>query len=65
VLAEFVVDTTGRAEMDTFRVLRSSDEQFTQSVRTAVAELIFTPAELKGRKVRQLVQYPFIFTMAR
>lgn len=65
VLAEFVVDTTGRAEMGTFRVLRSSDEQFTQSVRTAVAEMIFTPAELKGRKVRQLVQHPFIFTMAR
>jgi TonB family protein len=65
VLAEFVVDTTGRAEMDTFKVLRSSDEQFTQAVRATVAELIFTPAELKGRKVRQLVQQPFTFTIAR
>src|SRR5689334_23852316 len=32
VLAQFVVDTTGRADMSTFKVLKSSHELFTQSV---------------------------------
>src|SRR5690349_13102199 len=33
VLAQFVVDTTGRAEMSTFKVLKSSNDLFTSSVR--------------------------------
>jgi protein TonB len=61
VLAQFVVDTTGRAEMNTFKVLKSSHDLFTNSVKAALANMRFYPAEVGGRKVKQLVQMPFVF----
>jgi TonB family protein len=65
VVVEFVVDTTGRAEMDTFKVLRSSNWAFTQSARAAVMGMRFHPAELLGHKVRQRVRQPFTFSLTR
>ncbi|MHB1225000.1 MAG: TonB family protein [Gemmatimonadaceae bacterium] len=61
VLAEFVVDTTGRAEMDTFGVVLSTDRLFTDAVRRAVRAARFIPARLDGKAVRQLMQIPFTF----
>jgi len=61
VQAKFVVDTTGRADMSTFAVLKSTNEMFSNSVRTALSRMRFIPAEIGGRKVRQLVQQPFTF----
>jgi periplasmic protein TonB len=63
VLAQFVVDTTGRAEMNTFKVLKSSHDLFTNSVKQALANMHFFPAEVGGRKVKQLVQMPFVFSL--
>jgi protein TonB len=62
VLAQFVVDTTGHVEPATFKVLLSSHALFTQAVRDALPGMQFLPAEVGGRKVRQLVQQPFVFT---
>jgi protein TonB len=61
VLAQFVVDTTGRAEMSTFKVLKSSHDLFTSAVRAVLPQMRFLPAETGGRKVKQLVQLPFSF----
>ncbi len=61
VLAQFVVDTTGRVDMSTFRAIQSTNELFVQSVRRALAEWKFRPAEVGGVKVRQLVQMPLTF----
>jgi outer membrane biosynthesis protein TonB len=61
VLAEFVVDTTGRVEAETFGVVLSSHPLFSESVRHAVTDAAFTPASLNGKRVRQLVQLPFKF----
>jgi protein TonB len=61
VLAQFVVDTTGRVDMSTFRAIQATNELFVQSVRRAVAEWKFLPAEAGGRKVKQLVQMPLRF----
>ncbi len=63
VLAEFVVDTTGRAQMGTFKVLKSTNEQFTSAVRSALPGYRFYPAEAAGRKVRQVVQKAFSFAI--
>jgi len=63
VLAQFVVDTTGRAEMNTYKVLKSSHDLFTNSVKQALANMHFYPAEVGGRKVKQLVQMPFVFSL--
>lgn len=65
VLAEFVVDTTGMARMETFRVLKSDHALFTSSVRRALERMRFLPAEVGGRKVPQLVQQTFQFMLTR
>jgi TonB family protein len=64
VLAQFVVDTSGHYEDVSFKVLKSSHELFTQAVRDALPQLRFTPAEVGGMKVRQLVQQPFTFSLS-
>lgn len=63
VLAQFVVDEDGRADVTTFRVLRFSRMEFVNAVRAALPGMRFTPAELGGRKVRQLAQQPFSFSI--
>ena len=63
VLAQFVVDSAGKYEEGTFKVLKSSHELFTQAVRDALPLMRFRPAEVGGATVRQLVQEPFIFSL--
>jgi TonB family protein len=63
VVVQFVVDTTGRPDMRTLKVLQSSDDLFSESVRRALLRYRFFPAEIAGRKVRQLVKMPFIFSV--
>ncbi len=65
VLAQFVVDTLGKAEAGSFKVLKSSHDLFAQSVRSALPSMRFIPAEVGGRKVKQLVQQPFAFAIAK
>ncbi|MEJ7810462.1 MAG: energy transducer TonB [Gemmatimonadaceae bacterium] len=63
VQAQFVVDTTGRAQMNTFKALSSSHELFTSAVKAALPQMRFYPAETGGRKVKQLVQQTFKFSV--
>ena len=62
-LVQFVVDTSGRAELGSFKVLRASHDAFGQAVRAALPRMRFLPAEIGGRKVRMLVQQPFAFAL--
>lgn len=63
VKMQFVVDTTGKAEMSSLVVMESTNELFTIAVRNIMPRLRFFPAEVGGRKVRQLVQLPFNFNI--
>ena len=63
VLAQFVVDASGQYEPGSFKVLKSSHDLFTQAVKTAIPNMSFYPAEIGGKKVRQLVQQPFTFSL--
>lgn len=63
VLAEFVVDTLGRVELDTFGVITTTHPQFSMAVRRALTEWAYAPAFLGGKRVRQLVQQPFDFVV--
>jgi len=65
VLAQFIVDTTGRYETGSFKVIKSSHDLFTTAVRNALPNMKFYPAEIGGRKVKQLVQQPFTFGLAK
>ncbi|HEX8726721.1 MAG TPA: energy transducer TonB [Gemmatimonadaceae bacterium] len=64
VVASFVVDTNGRADMSTFKVIKSTHELFTQAVKVALQNYRYTPAEIGGHKVKQLVQQPFQFSLS-
>ena len=65
VLAQFVVDTSGRVEPGSIRVLRTSHPLFAQAVERVLPLARFVPAEAGSRRVRQLVQQPFAFAMQR
>jgi TonB family protein len=65
VLAQFVVDEQGAVDMSTFKAITSSDAAFTAAVRTALPTMRFHPALVGGKPVKQLVQQPFTFALAR
>ena len=65
VLAQFVVDTTGKAEPGSLKILKSSHDMFIQSVKNALPQMKFIPAEVGGKKVKQLVQQPFTFSISK
>ena len=61
VLVQFVVDERGTAEMNTFKVVKTTSPEFAEAVRRAISNTSYSPAEIRGRAVKQLVQQPFIF----
>lgn len=61
VFIRFVVDSSGRADPGSIVVVRSTHPAFTQSVRQAVPLMMFTPATVGGRRVRQAVEQKFEF----
>jgi TonB family protein len=64
VEAAYVVDTSGRVDTTSIRVMQSDHPRFTESVRVALAESRFRPAKRAGKAVRQLVQQRFRFKRA-
>jgi TonB family protein len=57
----FVVDTTGRVDETTIEVPRSVQSQFASAVTSVLSRWHFFPAQRRGRRVRQLMEQPFIF----
>ncbi|HUR92890.1 MAG TPA: carboxypeptidase regulatory-like domain-containing protein [Gemmatimonadaceae bacterium] len=64
VVAEFIVGVDGIIEQGTFGVASTTHPQFSASVRSALETAVFRSATLAGRRVRQLVQVPFVFDPA-
>ena len=64
VLAQFVVDSSGRPRLDTFRILRSTHPAFAEAVTAWLPNARFYPAEIGGRHVAQMVQMPFTFQLS-
>src|SRR6266581_7124290 len=65
VQAQFVVRSDGKADMDSFKVLKSSNELFTQAVKNVLPRMRFSPAMIGGKPVNQLVQQSFQFAVPR
>jgi protein TonB len=63
VLAQFVVDTAGVPDVATFKALESSHELFTQAVRDVLPRMRFSVATMGDKKVRQVVQQAFVFSL--
>lgn len=64
VQMEFVVGTDGKVEMNTVRVLKSEHDLFVTAVKQALERSRFTPAQVGGKPVRQLVRQEFVFSLA-
>ncbi len=64
VIASFVVDTTGRADVSTVKILKSTHLLFENAVVAAIPTMRFTPALVGGKSVNQLVTLPFNFQLA-
>ena len=65
VQAQFVVSLSGKADMDSFKVLKSTNELFTQAVKNVLPRMRFSPAMIGGKPVNQLVQQSFQFAVPR
>jgi protein TonB len=65
VVAAFVVSDLGLVEEASIRILSSDNSLFNDAVKSALGRMRFVAAEIGGKKVRQLVQMPFVFTLSR
>jgi TonB family protein len=64
VALEFVIDTSGKVEPASVKVLESTHVAFEAAAREAVAEAVFHPARLGNHPVRQLTRQAIRFTTA-
>ena len=65
VLVQFVLDTLGHPDMETLKVLRSTHDLFTNTVKASLPNMLFYPAQVGGRPVKQLIQMPFNFNLTK
>src|SRR6266516_2288204 len=63
VLIQAIVDTLGRAEPNSVKVLQSPNPGFDQSAKSYVIKALFRPARVHGRAVRVLLQIPVDFKL--
>jgi TonB family protein len=59
----FVVDARGRVELETVEVVETSHPAFAAAVRAALPRMLFSPARIGPRGVRQLVEFPIAFRL--
>lgn len=65
VEAQYVVDTLGHSEPNSWRVLKSTNSQFEAPARESILKALFKPARIKGAAVRQLVQQRITFNIGQ
>jgi protein TonB len=65
VLAQFVVNESGRYEPGSLKILNSSNPAFAAAVKDALPRMRFSAAQIGGKKVQQLVQMPFQFHLVK
>jgi len=62
-IVQFVVDTSGRAKPESITCTQATFKDFADAAMAVVKTMEFTPAELEGHKIEQLVQYPIDFKL--
>ena len=63
VLVQAIIDTTGRAEPQSVKVIQSPNPGFDQPAKNFVLRALFRPARVHGRAVRVLVNLPIDFKL--
>ena len=62
---QFIVDTTGHVDTTSFKVVSATHPEFAEAVRRTLPAMRFSPAIMHSRKVRQLVEQPFMFKIVQ
>ena len=65
VLVQAIIDTSGRAEPASVKVIQSPNPGFDQPAKNMILKSLFRPARVHGRAVRVLVNVPIDFTIKR
>jgi protein TonB len=65
VLVETIIDTSGRAEPNSVRVVRSSHPAFEKEAVDVVAKSLYRPGRMNGWPVRVLVNVPVSFSIRK
>jgi protein TonB len=65
VLVRFGVDTLGRIDMQTVRILSSTHDLFSRAVLEALPGFHFKPSMIAGRRVPSLAEMPFEFQITK
>jgi TonB family protein len=65
VQVTFIVGTNGRVEPSSITVTTSPHRLFSEAVRTALLDARFSPAQVGGHAVRQLVAQSFAFRLTK
>ena len=63
VVVEAIIDSTGRAEPSSIKVVTSPHPGFEQPAKNYIRSALFRPARVHGRAVRVLVRLPINFTI--
>ncbi|HYL56309.1 MAG TPA: energy transducer TonB [Gemmatimonadales bacterium] len=63
VLVECIVDTMGIVEPNSVKILQTPDTAFSRATIEALLRARFTPARVKGKAVRALVNVPIDFNV--
>jgi TonB family protein len=61
VMVQAIIDTTGRAEPPSLKVISSPNPGFDQNAKNYVLKALFRPARVHGRAVRVLINIPIDF----
>ena len=61
-LSEFVVDTTGRVDASTIKIINTAHQGFNNSAKEAVSKTVFRPGKLRGQPVNVMVRQQVVFT---
>jgi TonB family protein len=65
VMVRYVVDSFGRADLATLKIVRATRIEFAVAVREALPGMRFTPARMGEKAVPQLVEQPFNFRIQK
>ena len=65
VLVQAIIDTSGRAEPPSVKIIQSPNPGFDQPAKNYVLRALFRPARVHGRAVRVLVNLPIDFKIKR
>jgi TonB family protein len=64
-ILEFTIDTAGRVDPASIRLVSSTDPRFAVASRQALSQMEFQPARVDGRRVQSIVQMPFMFNIPK